>query len=102
MNSAQHGTVYSIEVHTDHKDVHLWGIDSFWSTDLESRTDAYVRPNQKAPRVKPRITRQWNGYWHKIFSSNSDRNFLIHKPITKSPSDKYIDHENVRVVEEEK
>ena len=80
MNSAQHATVYSINTHTDHSDVHLWGIDSFWSTDLESKTDAYVRPNQKIPRIKPKITRQWHGYWHKIFSNNVNHNFIIHRP----------------------
>jgi len=80
MNSAQHATVYSIDTHKNQKDVHLWGIDSFWSTDLESKTDAYVRPNQKVPRVKPKITRQWNRYWHKIFSNNVNHSFIIHRP----------------------
>ena len=79
MNSAQHATVYSIDTHKNQKDVHLWGIDSFWSTDLESKTDAYVRPNQKVPRVKPKITRQWNRYWHKIFSNNVNHSFIIHR-----------------------
>ena len=99
MNSAQHATVYSINTHTDHSDVHLWGIDSFWSTDLESKTDAYVRPNQKIPRIKPKITRQWNGYWHKIFSKNTDHTFAIHKPIDTTLVDQSMNYENVRVVE---
>jgi len=99
MNSAQHATVYSILTYSNHTDVHLWGIDSFWSTDLESKTDAYVRPNQKVPRVKPKITRQWNGYWHKIFSNNSDHSFVIHKPIDTTLVDQSMNYKNVQVVE---
>jgi len=99
MNSAQHATVYSIISYSDHSDVHLWGIDSFWSTNLESKTDTYVRPDQKAPRVKPKIVRQWNGYWYKIFSNNFDHSFVIHKPIDTTLVDRFMNYENVRVAE---
>jgi len=99
MNSAQHATTYSILTYSDHSDIHLWGIDSFWSTNLESKTDAYVRPDQKAPRVKPKIARQWNGYWHKIFSNIFDHSFVIHKPIDTTLVDRSMNYENVRVVE---
>jgi len=99
MNSAQHATTYSILTYCDQVEVHLWGIDSFWSTNLESKTDAYVRPNQKAPRIRPKITRQWHGYWHKIFSNNPDHSFVIHKPIDTTLVDRSMNYENVRVAE---
>ena len=101
MNSAQHATVYSIRTHKDHLEVHLWGIDSFWSTDLESKTDAYMRPNQKMPRIRPRVARQWNGYWHKIFSENTNHNFVIHKPVnTTKLVNTFADLNNITVYEE--
>jgi len=99
MNSAQHATIYSILTYSDHVDVHLFGIDSFWSTNLESRTDSYIRPNQKSPRIRPQITRQWNGYWHKIFSENSNHNFVVHKPSATKLVDQFGTHDNLQVVE---
>ena len=101
MNSAQHATTYSILAYSDHVDVHLFGIDSFWSTNLKSKTDIYVRPNQKSPRVRPQITRQWNGYWHKIFSENTNHNFVIHKPTTTRLVDQFDGYDNLQVVEED-
>lgn len=99
MNSGQHATVYSIRKYVDQKEIHLWGIDSFWSYDLESMTDAIVRPNQKTNRVKPTVTRQWNGYWHKIFTDYSSHDFVIHKPIDATIDDRFTNHSNVRVTE---
>jgi len=100
MNSAQHATVYAIRTHTDHTEVRLWGIDSFWSSDIRSTTDAIVRPNQRNGRDRPKITRQWHGYWHQIFSENSEnRTFVIHKPINRTMNDRFMNHSNVRIVE---
>ena len=101
MNSAQHATVYTLRRYPDHSEVHLWGIDSFWSTDLESRTDVVVRPNQRTPRVKPKITRQWNGYWHKIMSDHTNHVFVIHRPSRGAELvSGFSDASNVRVVDE--
>jgi len=98
MNSAQHAAVYSIGAYPDHTEIHLWGIDSFWSSDIRSTTDALVRPNQRNGRDRPKITRQWHGYWHQIFSENSKtRTFVIHKPINKRMNDRLINHSNVRI-----
>jgi len=100
MNSAQHGTVYAIQNHTDHTEVHLWGIDSFWSSDIRSTTDAIVRPNQRNGRDKPKITRQWHGYWHKIISDHSKiHTFVIHKPVNKIMNEQFMNHSNVRIAE---
>jgi len=100
MNSGQHATVYSIRQHSDHNEVHLWGIDSFWSNDLESATDRIVRPDQKTKRVRPAVTRQWNGYWHKIFTDYSNHDFVIHKPIEETKiDDRFTSYPNVRITE---
>ena len=101
MNSAQHGTVYSIREHPDHGCVHLWGIDSFWSTDIRSTTDAIVRPSQANGRDRPKITRQWNGYWHKIFSEHTDHEFVIHRPHRGAELvSGFSDVSNIRIVDE--
>jgi len=101
MNSAQHGTVYSIKTYSDHDVIHLWGIDSFWSTDIRSTTDAIVRPNQTNGRDKPKITRQWHGYWRKIFSEHADHEFVIHRPhLGVELVSGFADVSNVRVVDE--
>ena len=84
MNSGQHGVVYSIRKHSClgsiHQDVHIWGIDSLWSTDIVSKTDPIARPNHKGSRVRPRITKRWNSYWKKIFIDHPHHTFTIHAP----------------------
>jgi hypothetical protein len=99
MNSGQHATIYSIRRYNDQNEVHLWGIDSFWSNDLESTTDAIVRPEQRGRRVRPSVTRQWNGYWHKIFTDYSNHDFVIHKPIETTIDDRFTKYPNVRITE---
>ena len=84
MNSGQHGVVYSIRKHSClgsiHQDVHIWGTDSLWSTDIVSKTDPIARPNHKGSRVRPRITKRWNSYWKKIFIDHPHHTFTIHAP----------------------
>lgn len=82
MNSGQHGVVYSIRKQSDpvHRDVHIWGTDSLWSTDIVSKTDPIARPNHKGSRVRPRITKRWNSYWKKIFIDHPHHTFTIHAP----------------------
>ena len=84
MNSGQHGVVYSIRKHSClgsiHQDVHIWGTDSLWSTDIVSKTDPIARPNHKGSRVRPRITKRWNSYWKKIFIDHPYHTFTIHAP----------------------
>lgn len=102
MNSGQHATVYSIRTYTDHAStVHIWGVDSFWSDDLESKTDAIIRPEQRGRRIKPDVTRQWNDYWRKIFRDHSSTEFIIHAPsnVTRVV-DGIEDHSNVRIERE--
>jgi len=102
MNSGQHATVYSIRTYNDHaSSVHIWGTDSFWSDDLESTTDAIVRPEQQGRRIKPQVTLQWNGYWQKIFRDHPNTEFIIHAPsnVTRIV-DGVEDYTNVRIERE--
>lgn len=101
MNSGQHATLYGIRNERNHDTVHLWGIDSFWSTDLESKTDAIVRPHERGRRIKPTVTRQWNGYWHKIFSEQQKHRFVIHSPRDVKIVDGIADYSNVDILREE-
>jgi len=101
MNSAQHAVVYTLDTYIDHSEVHLWGIDSFWSDDLKSTTDAIVRQERHGRRNRPQITRQWNGYWHKIMSDHTNHVFVIHRPSRGAELvSGFSDVSNFRVVDE--
>lgn len=84
MNSGQHATMYATEKEPEHKEVHLWGMDSFWTENISSDTDKIMRPETAGnPRVKPHIRNHWIKYWNIVFSSRKDNRFFIHCYIDK-------------------
>jgi len=106
MNSAQHGVMYSVLAYSDHSEIHLWGIDSFWTDDMESSTDRIARPESRGRRVRPQITRSWRRYWSKIFKEYPEHRFFIHEPSGVAVEDitaktVIADHTNVEVMNHE-
>lgn len=101
MNSGQHAVAYAIK-HSDgnHDSVHLWGIDSFWTTDIQSSTDKIVRPSHKGSREKPHVTEQWMKYWLKIFDDHRSYKFMIHHPSGVKVRNDIATKKNVRLSEE--
>lgn len=97
MNSGQHAVLYAIRQNPEIDTVHLWGIDSFWSDDLESKSDAIVRPKQTTRRIKPSVVSQWNGYWKKVFSDHPNHTFVVHGPSDANVRRDVSDRSNVRV-----
>jgi len=77
MNSGHHAAMLAIE--SGHREIHLWGIDSFWQDDLVSLTDAYTRPTSEA-RIEVKRATVWRTYWLEIFRRHSDHRFVIHQP----------------------
>lgn len=81
MNSAQHGVCYALQKESIRGDIHLWGCDSFWTDNISSTTDKWVRPTETRGRVKPDLTAVWNAYWRKIFTERGNAmQFVIHCP----------------------
>ena len=55
--------------------IHLWGMDSMFSTDLTSKMDQLIpRPN------RPDLNREWRPHWQEIFNANPQCEFVVHVP----------------------
>jgi len=80
MNSGQHATLYGIAQRATTTVVHLWGLDSFWSSSLSSRTDAFVERSTE-PRTRPKVAKCWKLYWEQIFAKHSNISFIVHAPV---------------------
>lgn len=78
MNSAQHGVWYGIEEHAP-QEVHIWGCDSLWSTNIESSTDNIVSKNLELMN-KTKIYLVWREYWNSIFYKYPNIEFVVHGP----------------------
>lgn len=78
MNSAQHAVHYAIEEYSP-KEVHLWGCDSLWSTNIESSTDEIVRKDLDFMN-HTQVYLAWRDYWNRIFIDNPDVLFVVHGP----------------------
>lgn len=78
MNSAQHAVWYGIEEFSP-TEVHLWGCDSLWSTNIESSTDKVVHKDLEFMNSQ-KIYFTWRDYWSYIFSENIDVTFVVHGP----------------------
>lgn len=58
-----------------YKKIHLWGMDSMYSTDLTSLMDEkIVRPQ------RPDLNREWRPHWTEIFEQNKECDFIVHVP----------------------
>lgn len=79
LNSAQHAVMYALSHESDTNMLHLWGIDSFWSDNLKSNTDAIMRPNV-GDRIREDIADPWRIFWQHIFIKNPNTQFRIHAP----------------------
>ena len=56
------------------KQIHLWGFDSMWSTDITSQMDNLV------PRARPRPLHEWwRPLWEDVFNA-TECEFIIHLP----------------------
>jgi hypothetical protein len=72
MNSGLYATEYFAK---QHRDIHIWGMDSLFSDDLTSEMDSKVpRPH------RPQLNRWWRPHWNRIFQENPDTRFTIHAP----------------------
>lgn len=78
-NSAQFGVWYGIEEWPDTTEVHLWGCDSLWSTNIESSTDEIVHKDLKFMNSQ-NIYMVWREYWDYIFSEFPNITFYVHGP----------------------
>lgn len=78
MNSAQHAVFYGIEEFKP-SEVHLWGCDSLWSSNIESSTDQIVHKDLQFMNSQE-IYYVWRDYWNYIFESNGDVQFVVHAP----------------------
>lgn len=86
MNSGMHAVLYALE-HEDpsHKEVFLWGMDSFWTGGIESSTDALVPKSRDMIAMGPaKVYGAWMKYWSLIFSENPDIIFRIMMPHLES------------------
>lgn len=55
--------------------IHMWGFDSLWSTDVSSKTDAII------PRARrPRLEQWWRPQWQQLFDANPSVEFHIYLP----------------------
>lgn len=97
MNAGQHGLLYAIRNNPKEQTIHIWGIDSIWSDDLVSKSDAIMRPLHTAPRIKPQITRTWKKYWSKIFENHPNHTFFIHSPAGVFIPTDVTRHQNVEL-----
>ena len=78
-NSAQHATHYAIQRTPEVQEVHIWGCDSLWSSDIESSTDKIVHKNLEFMNTQ-NIYYVWRDYWDKIFSNSPNVQFTVHAP----------------------
>jgi hypothetical protein len=92
MNSAQHAVWYGIGEFQP-TEVHLWGCDSLWTTDITSTTDAIVHKDIVFMNNQ-HIYRTWRDLWSYIFKFHSNVNFYVHAPIEphldKSPNYRWV------------
>ena len=56
------------------KEIHLWGFDSLWSTDVTSQMDNLVTRLRRPP-----LHEWWRPHWENIFNTY-DCEFVIHLP----------------------
>ena len=96
LNSGQHAAMYALK-NEPHKQMHLWGIDTFWTNALKSGSDAIVRPNAD-DRVREDIADPWRQFWRKIFSDHGPYRFYIHAPMGATLYEEYLDLGNVERV----
>jgi hypothetical protein len=78
MNSAQHAVWYGIEEFQP-DEVHLWGCDSLWSTNIESTTDQIVHKDLTFMNSQ-HIYLVWRQYWNYIFNYHPNIKFYVHGP----------------------
>lgn len=78
MNSAQHATWYGIEEFKP-KEVHIWGCDAIWSTNIESSTDLIVHKDVEFMN-KTEIHFCWRDYWNYIIEHYAPIKFYVHAP----------------------
>jgi len=57
-----------------YEEIHLWGIDSMFSSDVTSQMDTMVERKTRAHSLKD----DWRKHWQNIFRKYSDRNYVIH------------------------
>ena len=88
MNSAQHAVHYALE-ENQADEVHLWGCDSLWSTNIESSTDALVHKDLVFMNSQ-NIYFTWRDYWNRIFEDNPKTIFVVHGP--EKPDLKHADN----------
>ena len=88
MNSAQHAVWYGIDEYSP-TEIHLWGCDSLWSTNIESSTDAIVHKDLEFMNTQ-NIYLVWREYWNYIFETYPDIHFYVHAP--KKPDLKEVDN----------
>jgi len=74
-------------------EIHLYGMDSFWSDDLTSQMDSIVPRKQR-----PDLTKNWYPYWQEIFQQGNHLTWYIHTPLNvkirvSAPNVKQITHE---------
>lgn len=83
LNSAQMATHIAVKQFKP-IEVHIWGCDSLWSSDITSSTDSVL------PKVKnPGITDLWRKQWDRLFSEYPKIEFIVHgsgTPLLQSQS----------------
>lgn len=98
MNSAQHAVYYGIQEH-EPTEVHLWGCDSLWSSNIESTTDAIVHKNLEFMNEQE-VYYTWRDYWNKIFIDNPTIQFVVHGPekpdLQEADNYEWQDHSSMR------
>jgi len=56
-------------------EIHLWGMDSFYSNDYTSQMDELI-----IRRSRPNLNKWWRPAWDQIFDQHKDTSFVIHIP----------------------
>lgn len=55
--------------------IHFWGFDSMWSSDLTSQMDTIVQRHGR-----PDLNKHWRPIWEEIFAKYNNKTFIIHAP----------------------
>lgn len=70
--------------------IHLWGMDSIFKSDLSSQMDSIIpRPH------RANMTVEWRVHWRKIFDTYTNTKFYVHTPNVNSLHPEYGEKINI-------
>jgi|TARA_A100001201_G_scaffold68984_1_gene63766 hypothetical protein len=71
-NSGHHAIKHMAKTH---KIIHMWGMDSMFTTDLTSQMDDRV-----VRTARPNLNMQWRPNWTTVFNEAPNTQFIVHIP----------------------